>query len=98
MPNAPTESEQWFDEYLDLNGYTYQREPPLAVMKKPDRLIDRAGIEAICEIKEFRADPMTRRWPRGGRRVGSFSAADWFLDVRRRISNAAEQLEPLSGQ
>jgi len=98
LPNVPTESEQWFDEYLDMHGYTYKCEPDLGVPKAPDRLIDRIGIESVCEIKEFGADAMTRRWPEGGRQMGTFSTSEWMLGVRRQITNAAEQLEPLSGR
>ena len=96
MSNGGTTSEQWFDEYLLTNGYSFETEPDLGVRTRPDRLIDRADVEAICEIKEFTTDAMQRRWPEGGTRIGSFSAQEWLLNVRRSISDAARQLEPLA--
>jgi hypothetical protein len=90
------QSEQWFDDYLDTNGFTFECEPDLGVEKRPDRLIDRAGVEAICEVKEFTTDAMARRWPEGGSQIGSFSSEEWLLNVRRAISSAARQLEPLA--
>src|SRR5436189_1939347 len=96
MSHAGTPSEQWFDEYLATNAYAFEVEPDLAVRKRPDRLIDRAGIEAICEIKEFTTDAMQRRWPEGGRQFGSFSSDEWLRNVRRAITAAAGQLEPLA--
>jgi hypothetical protein len=92
-----TISEEWFDEYLDANGYSYEEEPDLGVVKHPDRLIERVGVKAICEVKEFTTDAMQRRWPEGGSHFGSFSGEDWMLNVRRAISDKAEQLEPLAG-
>jgi hypothetical protein len=96
MPNATTVSEQWFDEYLTVNAYEFSVEPDLSVKTRPDRLIKRTDRVAICEIKEFTVDALTRRWPKGGCQVGTFSAQDWFLTVRRTISAAARQLEPLA--
>jgi hypothetical protein len=92
-----TLSEEWFDEYLDANGYSYEEEPDLAVPTRPDRLIERVGVEAICEVKEFTTDALMRRWPEGGSQMGSFSGEEWMLNVRRAISEAARQLEPLGG-
>jgi hypothetical protein len=68
-----TVSEEWFDEYLATNGYTPTVEPDLGVPKQPDRLIERVGVEAICEVKEFTTDAMRRRWPEGGSQMGFFS-------------------------
>jgi hypothetical protein len=76
--------------------YPSQPEPDLGVDKRPDRLIERVGVEAICEVKEFRTDAMKRRWQDGGSRIGSFSSDEWLPNVRRAIGNASEQLEPLA--
>jgi hypothetical protein len=92
-----TLSEEWFDDYLATNGYLFEVEPDLGVRTRPDRLIERVCFEAICEIKEFTTDAMRRRWPMGGRQIGSFSGREWFLPVRRTIGEAAVQLEPLAG-
>jgi hypothetical protein len=97
LSNAATASERWFDEYLATNGYTAQVEPDLGVRTRPDRLIERVGVEAICEVKEFTRDAMNRRWPEGGSQIGSFSSEEWLLNVRRAISSAARQLAPLAG-
>ena len=67
------------------------------VRTSPDRLIDRAGFQAVCEVKEFTTDAIRRRWPTGGGGFGSFSGQEWFLRVRRSISEAADRLEPLTG-
>jgi hypothetical protein len=40
---------------------------------------------------------MRRRWPKGGSQFGSFGSQEWFLSIRRTISEAARQLEPLAG-
>jgi hypothetical protein len=95
--HVPNASEQWFDEYLQTHGYAFESEPDLGVRTRPDRLIERAGFEAICEVKEFTTDPMRRRWPNGGSQFGSFGGQEWFLTVRRTIASAARQLEPLAG-
>jgi hypothetical protein len=100
-----TVSEDWFDEYLSTNGYTSTPEPDLGVPTRPDRLIERVGVEAICEVKEFTTDAVQRRWPAEMRerwpedepQFGSFRGEEWLLNVRRAISDAARQLEPLAG-
>jgi hypothetical protein len=65
-----TISEDWFDEYLDLNGYVYEEEPDLGVPTRPDRLIERVGVEAICEVRQFAIDAMQKRRPEGGSQIG----------------------------
>lgn len=97
MPNPPTESEQWFDQYLNDHGYAFQVEPDLGIQKRPDRLIEREGIRAICEVKQPENDAIRRRWPQGGAQIGSFSTDEWLRNVRRPISRAARQLEELAG-
>lgn len=93
---AVTASEEWFDEYLGLNGYSYLREPDLGISKRPDRVITRVGVEAICEVKEFTTDAMRRRFPDGGGGVASFSSAEWMRVVTRQIRRAATKLEQLA--
>jgi hypothetical protein len=83
-----TLSEAWFDDYLATNGYLFQVEPDLGVSTRPDRLIERVCFEAICEVKEFTTDAMQRRWPQGGRQIGSFSGREWFL---RSVGRLAKQ-------
>lgn len=97
MPNLPTASERWFDQYLSDHGYTVTPEPDLGIPTLPDRLIERDGTAAICEVKEFRSDALRRRWPEGGSQVSTFSSAEWLASVRRAIREAARQLQPLAG-
>jgi len=100
-----TLSEEWFDEYLSLHGYTSTPEPPLhypanpdlLIPTKPDRLIERVGIEVIAEVKEFTTDALTRRWPDGGGGFASFSDDEWWRVVNRQIGRAAKKLKPLTG-
>jgi hypothetical protein len=96
MSDTTTTSERWFDEYLRTNGYDFEVEPDLGVRTRPDRVIRRVDAEAICEIKEFTTDAMRRRFPEGGSGFSSFSSNEWLLNVRRAITEAASQLEPLA--
>jgi hypothetical protein len=54
----PTASEVWFDTYLRAHGYTWELEPDLRIPKRPDRLIYRDGLSAVCEVKQFDKDPI----------------------------------------
>ena len=54
----PTASEVWFDTYLRLHGYTWKPEPDVGIAKRPDRLIERDGAIALCEVKQFDKDPI----------------------------------------
>lgn len=56
-----TKSEQRFVEYLDAEGYAWEHEPDYRSLLGlsatpetcPDFLIDRDGLQAICEVQEF---------------------------------------------
>jgi hypothetical protein len=54
----PTASEVWFDTYLRAHGYKWEVEPDLGVQKRPDRLVMRDGLRAVCEVKQFDKDPL----------------------------------------
>jgi hypothetical protein len=85
----PTTSELWFDGYLRTHGYTFDVEPDLGITKRPDRLISRDGLRAVCEVKQFDVDPFAGF--RGG-------AIDEHKPVRRAVKEAADQLRPLKGR
>jgi hypothetical protein len=53
----PTASEVWFDTYLHAHGYMWEAEPDLGIPKRPDRMIHRDGLRAVCEVKQFDKDP-----------------------------------------
>lgn len=89
----PTASEVWFDAYLRANGYTWEVEPDLDVPKRPDRLIHRDGLSAVCEVKQFDKDPLG--WMRETGQGGFF---DEHKPVRGAVKQAADQLRPLKGR
>lgn len=92
MPRAPTASEVWFDAYLESHGYRFEVEPDLGVPKRPDRLIERDGLRAVCEVKQFDKDPRADK-PRGVAFV--MSEEEVHKPVRRAVKAASDQLRPL---
>jgi hypothetical protein len=89
----PTASKVWFDTYLRAHGYTWHREPNLGIPKRPDRLIHRDGLSAVCEVKQFDKDPIG--WMRETGQEGWF---DENKPVRGAVRQAANQLRPLKGR
>jgi hypothetical protein len=89
----PTASEVWFDTYLRAHGYTWELEPDLGIPKRPDRLIYRDGLSAVCEVKQFDKDPIG--WMRETGQGGWF---DENKPVRGAVRQAARQLRPLKGR
>lgn len=100
-----TESEVWFEDYLGLQGYSFEYEPLLETSTKPDYKIERNGLQAIIEVKEFEtsglmgkvfASAMTRPpgsfGPTFSRPIGRM-----LLPVRTSIAKASKQLKPLAG-
>lgn len=88
----PTESEDWFDRYLHEHGYDPgEPEPDLGVEKKPDRLIERHGQRAVCEIKQFEKGIFAGR----SGLIGSLLARDVLKPIRSAVKEAADQLRPL---
>jgi hypothetical protein len=55
---TPTLSEIWFDNYLTAHSYRFDIEPDLGIEKRPDRLIERDGLQAVCEVKQFESNPL----------------------------------------
>lgn len=89
----PTASEVWFDTYLRVHGYTWETEPNLDIPTRPDRLIHRDGLSAMCEVKQFDKDPFG--WMR---ETGQGGFIDEHKSVRRAVKEAADQLRPLKGR
>jgi hypothetical protein len=89
----PTASEVWFDTYLRAHGYTWEVEPDLGVPKRPDRLVKRDGLSAVCEVKQFDKDPLA--WMR---ETGQGGWIDEHKPVRGAVRQAADQLRPLRGR
>jgi hypothetical protein len=87
---SPTASEVWFDTYLRVNGYTWESEPDLGILKRPDRVINRDGLSAVCEVKQFDKNPLA--WMHETGQGGWF---DEHKSVRRAVQQAANQLRPL---
>jgi hypothetical protein len=88
----PTASEAWFDTYLSAQGYTWEPEPDLGIPKRPDRLIHRDGLSAVCEVKQFDTDPFA--WMG----AGQSGWIDEHKPVRGAVKQAANQLRPLKGR
>jgi hypothetical protein len=89
----PTPSEVWFDTYLRSHGYQWHVEPDLGVSKRPDRLVMRDGLSAVCEVKQFDKDPLA--WMYETQQAGFI---DEHKPVRRAVKQAADQLRPLKGR
>jgi hypothetical protein len=61
--------------------------------KRPDRLVNRDGLSAVCEVKQFDKDPLA--WMRETGQGGFF---DEHKPVRGAVKQAANQLRPLKGR
>jgi hypothetical protein len=96
--SSRTASEDRFESYLGEHGYTFQHEPDLGIAKRPDYLISRAGIEAVCEVKQFATTVMRDRLGGIGRGAGMLSSKQVFGTVRNQLDAAARQLKPLGGE
>src|SRR3954463_11151224 len=91
--NLPTKSEVWFDTYLRVHGYTWTPEPDLGISKRPDRLIHRDAVSAVCEVKQFDKNPLA--WMH---ETGTGGWVDENKPLRRAVKEAANQLRPLRGR
>lgn len=59
--SSRTASEHLFETYLTEHRYQFAHEPDLGIAKRPDYLISRTGIEAVCEVKQFETTVMRGR-------------------------------------
>jgi len=93
-------SEQWFARYLEHNGYQGwdEPEPDLRVAKRPDFLVRRAGLAAVCEVKEFSTSGLERRLDRPHNRVMALSSAEVYGGIRGQLKEGADRLKPLDGR
>lgn len=81
---------------MSENGYEFEHEPDLGVDTRPDYLITRAGVEAVCEVKEFATTAISDAL--AGSRVGFLSDKQVFGSVRNQLDAAARQLKPLASR
>ncbi|HUW87877.1 MAG TPA: hypothetical protein VMW30_05830 [Candidatus Paceibacterota bacterium] len=89
-----TESERWFAGSLSSHGYTYEFEPDLGGVKRPDFAIFRDAIRAICEVKEFEAQGIEALMMANPGTLITRSVGELVAPVRNQISAAAKQLKP----
>src|SRR5450755_276458 len=90
-----TASEQRFETYLTDEGYEFEHEPELRTIKRPDYLIRRSGLEAVCEVKEFKTTAIRDHLEQMGG-TAALSARLVFGAVRGQVDAAARQLKPLA--
>lgn len=89
-----TESEKWMAEYLESHGYVYEFEREFGDLTKPDYRIERDGISAICEVKEFKTSGLMKYMDDAPGRFVIRDTKDILLPVRTQIKAAARQLKP----
>lgn len=96
MDSAPDISEQWFARYLAEHGHAGgdDPEPDLGVAKRPDFLVGKAGVKAICEVKEFTSTRLRDQLAAAGG-VATLPADVTYAPVRDAVKRAAAQLKPL---
>jgi hypothetical protein len=98
LTKAKEISEDWFERYLVDHGVDGgdDHHPDLGVSKKPDYRISRDSSNgAICEVKEFTTSGMEKRFAVSSGQPMSLSDNEVYGAVRRKISDAAEQLKPV---
>jgi hypothetical protein len=89
------ESEHRFRRYLEENGYTWkQLDDGSHSGPTPDYRVERDGVAAIVEVKEFTTTQLSRRLAAlgpGGTSIGDDESAG---PVRSKINAGARQLKP----
>src|SRR6266571_9459641 len=87
--------EAMFEAYLAEHGYERpEYEPDLGVEKRPDYLVRRGDVEAICEVEEFDAEKISLPWTQ--QQSGTTDMKTVLRPVRGKIRAAARQLKPLA--
>ncbi len=93
-----TEADRGFQDYLHTHGYegAEDHEPDLGVSRRPDFLIARDGVQAICEVKAFADSPVARRL-RAVPNARMFTMGDdeVYGPIRRQVHEAARQMREL---
>jgi hypothetical protein len=101
MSTRLTTAEDLFARYLREQGYTGwdAREPDLrAGSANPDFLIERDGVQAVCEVKEFETRFKTADLLASDTGTASWSARRTLGPVRHSLKAAARQLKPFTDQ
>lgn len=93
MPRK-TASEQRLERYFRAHGHAFEFEPRLGTRSNPDYKIHVAGVDVVCEVKEFKTTWLSDRLSL----IGSVDATRPTLPVRTRVQRAAEQLAELAGR
>lgn len=86
-------SEKWFAEYLTAHGYSFEFEPELGGIKNPDFAIEREGIKAICEVKEFETLGIVGLMAKQLNTLITRPVKKLLDPVRNQIGSAAQQLK-----
>jgi hypothetical protein len=96
--------EQFFDNHCLLNGYHPERGVDwrerfdVDTAKDPDRLVHRAGDQAIVEIKHFETTRVSERLLAAPARAVWWTPAESFGTIQAAVRYAAEQqLAPFAG-
>jgi hypothetical protein len=92
MPEQPTPGDLFFEKYCELNGYTWDWQPTCNGSPPLDYLVDRAGDQAVVEVKYF-----TTRWQH--EKLKTMPGKAMFMqstvpNLQSRIRRGAEQLGP----
>lgn len=98
------EAETRFAAYMDACGYTYSYEPeyqtalslPTPVATKPDFLVERCGVRAVCEVRQFETTRVRDALDRAGGYM-STDGRELLVGIRSALFEKAKQLEPFGG-
>lgn len=98
------EAEIRFAAYMDACGHTYGFEPdyqvalglPAPVATKPDFLIERSGVRAVCEVRQFETTRVRDALERAGGYM-STDGKELLVGIRSALFEKAKQLEPFGG-
>jgi hypothetical protein len=97
--NRRAASEEGFESYCAADGLNVVAfEPDLSdhgVSTRPDFLVERGGVEVLCEVKEFTTTPFDRK--RANRGVFMMGEEAELRPVRNKVRAAARNLKPLDG-
>ena len=94
-----TLSEQIFEHYLQVNGYTQiEFQPRLPeTTRTPDYRVSLGSRKLLFEVKEFHISDQDFRGPRDANGVRG-GAYDPYVRIRQKIDDAREQFKGIKGQ